>query len=73
MKQVGSRREPQMTTQASGVSLKQGARFSEAMSQLSRSTFVPKGVYRFGSHEEADRHRQDCLARGMGRLAAGRE
>jgi hypothetical protein len=52
--------------------LAEGARFSEAISQLSKSTFVPKGVYRFRSHEAANRHAEDCLVEGMGRLAAAR-
>lgn len=72
MRQVGVRREPEIVAQASGLLLKQGARFSETLSRLAPSTFVPKGVYRFRSHEEANRHEQDCLARGMGLLAVER-
>lgn len=72
MRQVGSRREPEIVAQASGLLLKQGARFSETLSRLAPSTFVPKGVYRFRSHEEANRHEQDCLVRGMGLLAVER-
>ncbi len=72
MRQVGSRREPPVTVQASGLLLAEGARFSESLSHLSQTTFIPKGVYRFKSHEEANRHEQDCLVRGMGLLAAAR-
>jgi len=72
MKQVGARREPEIVAQASGLLLEQGARFNETLSRLAPSTFVPKGVYRFRSHEEANRHGQDCLVRGMGLLAAER-
>lgn len=72
MRQVGARREPEIVAQASGLLLRQGARFSETLSRLAPSTFVPKGVYRFRSHEEANRHEQDCLVRGMGLLAAER-
>jgi hypothetical protein len=61
-----------MVEQASGLLLIEGARFSEAVSRLSPTTFVPKGVYRFRTHEEANRHEQDCLVRGMGLLAAER-
>lgn len=71
-KQVGSRREQQLTAAASGILLAEGARFSESISHLSPTTFVPKGVYRFRSHEEANRHEQDCLVRGMGLLARER-
>jgi hypothetical protein len=56
----------------SGSLLMEGARFNEAISRLSPSTFVPKGLYRFGSHEAANRHAEDCLVRGMGLLAAVR-
>ena len=61
-----------MAARANGLLLAEGARFSEAISGLSRNTFIPKGVYRYKSHEEANRHIQDCLARGMGLLAAER-
>ena len=57
---------------ASGALLSNGARFSEAVSRIARTAFIPKGVYRFKSHEAANRYDQDCLARAMGRLAAER-
>ena len=37
-----------------------------------KTTFVPEGIYRFRSHDAANRHAEDCLVRGMGRLAATR-
>ena len=72
MRQIGSRRERTMVMQASGMLLAEGARFSESIAHLSPTTFVPKGIYRFRSHDEANRHAQDCLVRGMGLLAAER-
>jgi hypothetical protein len=72
MRQVGKRREPEVALNASGHLLAEGARFNEAVSRLSQSTFVPKGIYRFRSHEAANQHAEDCLVRGMGRLAAAR-
>ena len=72
MRQVGTRHEPQITELASGEALAAGARFSESLSRLASSTFIPKGVYRFKTHEAANKHQQDCLARGMGLLAARR-
>ncbi len=72
MRQVGSRREPAVVEQASGLLLAEGARFNEAVSRLAPSTFVPKGVYRFRTHDEAIRHRLDCLVHGMGLLALKR-
>ena len=72
MRQVGARRERAIAAKADGLLLAEGARFNEAVAGLSRSTFVPKGVYRYKSHEEANEHEQDCLVRGMGLLAAER-
>ena len=72
MRRVGSRRQREVALEASGPLLKEGARFNEAVSWLSQSTFVPKGVYRFASHEVANQHAEDCLVRGMARLAATR-
>ena len=72
MRQVGSRREQGLALNASGSLLTEGARFNEAVSRLSQSTFVPKGIYRFRSHEAANKHAEDCLVRGMGLLAAMR-
>ena len=73
MRQVGSRREPAIAEQASGLLLIEGARFSEAIAQLTQTTFVPKGVYRYKSHDEANCHEADCLARGMGLRALKRQ
>jgi hypothetical protein len=72
MRQVGSRRERAISIEASGNLLIEGALFNEAVSRLSPSTFVPKGIYRFRSHEAANQHVEDCLVRGMGLLAAMR-
>ncbi len=72
MRTIGTRREPTVTAQASGILLAEGARFSETIAHLAPSTFVPKGVYRYKTHAEANRHEQDCLVRGMGQLAAKR-
>jgi hypothetical protein len=72
MRQVGSRREPEMVGRASGLLLAEGARFNEAVSRLAPTTFMPKGVYRFRSHDDANRQQLDCLVRGMGLLALKR-
>ena len=72
MRQVGTRQAKPIVEPASGSLLAAGARFNEAIAALAPSTYVLKGVYRFRSHDEANRHEQDCLARGMGLIAAGR-
>jgi hypothetical protein len=72
MRTVGKRKEPQLAYEASGALLKQGAQFNETVAQLAPSSHMPKGVYRYQSHEAANRHQEDCLVRGMARLAAQR-
>lgn len=65
MKTVGTRKQPALTMHPSGELLKAGALFNETVARLAPSTFIPKGVYRFKSHEEANRHEQECIAQGM--------
>lgn len=75
MKTVGQRREPAVSLHGSAELLKAGARLCEASRTLPAggSTFIPKGVYRFKTLEDADRHRDACLAQGMARLARDRD
>ncbi len=70
---VGHRRERPIAMQADGTLLVEGARFSEAIAHLAKSTFISKGVYRFRSHKDANKQQEDCLAQGLGKLAAERE
>ena len=58
--------------QGDGAWLAEGARFSEAIAHLATSTFIPKGLYRFQSHKDANKQQEDCLVQGLGRLAAER-
>jgi hypothetical protein len=57
---------------ASGELLAEGARLNETVANLAKTTFIPKGVYRFRSHEEANLHEAEQLAQGMGKLASSR-
>ena len=61
-----------VTGQASGEALAIGARFSESLAALSKWTFIPKGVYRFKTHEAMNKQQEECLARGMALLAIER-
>jgi hypothetical protein len=67
MKTVGHRLEPVLSFCASAELLRSGARFNEEMQRVAgtSSTFIPKGVYRFHSMEDAEAHRMECLARGL--------
>jgi hypothetical protein len=70
---VGHRHERPIAMQSDGTLLMEGARFSETIAHLTKSTFIPKGVYRFRSHKDANRQQEDCLVNGMGRLAVERK
>lgn len=69
MRRVGQRLEPELAAAASGTLLAQGARFSEDMAGLARLGFMPKGVYRYRSHLQANEHELACLAQRMGQRA----
>lgn len=75
MKIVGQRKESPAGLLASGVLLAEGARFNDEMHRLPTgdTSFIPKGVYLFKTHEAAYQHQLDCLARGMAKLAWERE
>lgn len=74
MRIVGKRKLRPIARQPSGELLAEGARFCEGIERYGEfaSTFIPKGVYRFATLEEADAHRERCLIEGMARLAAKR-
>lgn len=74
MRIVGLRKQQEMTFSASAELLAKCARINESLHKYpgGGSTFIPKGVYRFDTLEDADRHRLECLAEGMARLANGR-
>lgn len=72
MKIVGQRQVPPVTLHATSEQLVVGARFSEAIVKLSQVQLIPKGVSRFKTHGEANRHWESCLAHGMAALASTR-
>lgn len=71
MKTIGKRGERPIGMSASGELLLEGARFNDEIHRLPTgdSSFIPKGLYRFKTHEEANRHQLDCLAKGMALIA----
>jgi hypothetical protein len=75
MRTIGHRRERPITFSASAILLIEGARFNDEIHKLPTgdSTFIPKGVYHFHSHEDANRHRQECVAEGMAKIALERK
>lgn len=74
MKIVGKRKERPITVHASGEALTEGARFNDEIHRLptGNRTFIPKGLYRFKSFEEANQFDLDCLAKGMAEIAKER-
>jgi hypothetical protein len=72
MKQIGRRTAPPLRPQAGAAPLIEGARFSEALAALGPAGIMPKGVYRFRSHEQANQHQAEWLAHGMADLALRR-
>lgn len=74
MRIVGKRKERGISPVPSGTLLAAGARFNDEIHRLptGNTTFIPKGLYRFMSHAEANQHQLDCLAKGMAQLARER-
>lgn len=75
MRTVGHRKERPITFSASAELLMEGARFNEEIHRLptGATTFIPKGVFRFKTHEAANQHQQQCLAEGMALIASERK
>ena len=75
MRTIGHRKEHPITLSASGEMLKEGARFNDEIHRLptGNTSHIPKGVYRFKTLEDADRHKQDCLIAGMAKIALERK
>jgi hypothetical protein len=74
VKTVGHRQLPRIHAEPSGRLLAEAARVNDALRGFPNggAGFIPKGVYRFMTHEDANRHWEDCLAAAMARLARSR-
>lgn len=74
MRTIGHRKEPAVTFFASADLLVEGARFNDDLHRLPTGNrgFVRKGLYRFKTHAEANRHDLECLAAGMAEIAMAR-
>ncbi|MES9857866.1 MAG: hypothetical protein ABW166_14900 [Sedimenticola sp.] len=67
MRSVGKRQVREITENASGELLKQGAMFNDELHKLptGSTTHMRKGIYRFSSHKEANRHQEESVIEGM--------
>lgn len=74
MRTIGRRTEPPIFFSASAKLLAEGARFNDEIHRLptGNRTYIPKGVYRYKSFEEANRHDLDCIVAGMAQAALER-
>lgn len=71
MRRIGQRLDPVLSEQPSAQGLIEGVQFSAALHALASVGF-PKGVYRYRSHEDANRHEEACLAQAMATLVQQR-
>jgi len=55
---------------ATGASLIEGSLFNDTIHNLptGNTTYFPKGIYRYGSHEDANKHWNDCIIKGIAKL-----
>lgn len=67
MKVIGKRKVRPVSDKASGFLLKQGATFNDELHRLptGSTTYFPKGVYRYKTHDEANVHWESCLIEGI--------
>lgn len=74
MRIVGQRKEHPITFSASASLLAEGARFNDEIHRLptGNETFIPKGIFRFKTHEAANRQQLDCLVASMVQAALKR-
>ncbi|MCC6658621.1 MAG: hypothetical protein IT512_10590 [Rhodocyclaceae bacterium] len=74
MRTVGRRTDRPISFSASAELLAEGARFNDEIHRLptGNRTFIPKGIYRFKSFEDANRFDLDCIVAGVTRAALER-
>ena len=71
MRTVGHRKIREVSLHASSALLREGAMFNDEIHQLptGKTTYFLKGVYRYGSHEQANAHWLECVIKGMAQHA----
>lgn len=67
MRTVGKRKIQAVSLKASEQLLRQGALFNDEIHKLptGNTTFIPKGIYRYRTQEDANKHWEDCMIEGM--------
>ena len=71
---IGTRKERPITFSASGTALIEGAQFNDEIHKLpsGSTTCIPKGIYRFKTHEAADEFLSECIANSIAMTTMGR-
>jgi hypothetical protein len=74
MRVVGRRKESQVSFSPSCSRLRAGAEFNDQIHLLpsGSSTSIPKGVYHFKTHAEANIHQRQCLLHNIVQVASER-
>ena len=73
MRVVGDRVEKPLSPRPTAELLEEGLQFiAQSPAFGESSTYIPKGIYRFRTHEEAEEQRMACLARGLAARAIRR-
>jgi hypothetical protein len=67
MKKVGHKKLMNPQHAASGQLLRRGCELNDALHELptGNTTWFPKGIYRYKSAIEANRHWDECVAKGI--------
>jgi len=74
MRTIGQRKERPVSFFASASLLLEGARFNDEIHRLpaGNTTHIPKGVFRFMTHAEANHQQIDCLVENICEVARRR-
>ena len=74
MRIAGQRQTIPIGFAASAALLAEGAQFNDEIHRMpgGNDSYIPKGVYRFKTHAEANKHQLDCIAKGMAALVRAR-
>ena len=74
MRIVGKHKYTEIFATASGEHLKRAAMFNETLQATmpnGNQGYIPKGIYRFKTHRDANKHQDDCLVAHLVRIAKG--
>jgi hypothetical protein len=67
MRKIGKRKQRNLSLNAEESDIKSAMSFNDGLQKLptGNTTFIRKGVYHFKTHEEANEHWLNAVAKGM--------